>query len=126
MKDPIFISRSSLPYRGPGAVLPALQQTVPVAGLPGLGFGEVGAGSALHAVTLLLGQAVADALDIQHAVARPTLTGAFALSSHMPPVETGPGLLGLGQELPLGQSWPRQAQARAPPDTEQMYSIYVV
>lgn len=78
-----------------------------MAGLSGLGFGEVGAGPALHAVALLLSQTVADALDVQRAVARPALSGAFALASHVPPVETGSGLSGSGQALPLGQSWPR-------------------
>jgi len=76
-------------YLGPGAVLPALEQTVPVAGLSGLRFAGVTTGAGLHPVALPLHQAVLHALDVQTAVARAALSGAFALSGDVPPCGIG-------------------------------------
>lgn len=56
-------------YLGPGAVLPALKQTVPMAGLPGTRFDRVSTGTSLHSLTLSLRQAVLHTPDIEATVA---------------------------------------------------------
>lgn len=73
-------------YLWPGTVLPALQQTVPVAGLSGLRFGDVSTWTSLHPLTLPLHLAVLHTLNIQAAITWATFSWTFTLSSNMPPV----------------------------------------
>lgn len=77
----------SVGHLRPGAVLPALEQTVAVTGLSRLRFGQVCAGAALHAFTQPLALAVAHAQDVQRTVTRTALTGAVAPARHVPPEE---------------------------------------
>ncbi len=74
-------------HLSPGAVLPALQQTVTVTSLTCLWFGQVYAGSGLHALAQSLVLAVAHAQHVQRTVTRTAFTGAVAPARHVPPEE---------------------------------------
>lgn len=85
----ICLSVCPIPYLRPGAVLPALQQTVPVAGLSDRRFVGVPTGAGLCSLTLPLHQAVLHTLHLHTAVAWAAFSRTFALSSNMPPACDG-------------------------------------
>lgn len=58
-----------LVYLRPGAVLPALEQTVAVTRLPGARLDGVGTGAGVDSLALPFQQAVLHTLDVQAAVA---------------------------------------------------------
>ncbi len=74
-------------HLSPGAVLPALQQTVPVTCLARLRFDQVCAGSGLRALAQPLALTVAHAQHVQRTVTRTAFTGAVAPARHVPPEE---------------------------------------
>lgn len=77
----------SVSHLRPGAVLPALEQTVSVTGLSSLWFGQVCAGTALHTLTHALALTVTHTQHVQRTGTRTTLTGAVAPARHVPPEE---------------------------------------
>lgn len=77
----------SVGHLSPGAVLPALEQTVTMTSLSRLRFGQVCAGAALHAFTQPVALAVAHAQHVQRTVTRTALTGAVTPARHVPPEE---------------------------------------